>query len=365
MTDRITMAQVAARAGVHPTTVSLALRNHPSIPPSTRDRLRALAEEMGYRPDPALNALTVYRHAKSPRREPPPLAYLTHWDTECGWKQTHAHASFHAGANARATSLGFRLEHFWLGETGMSPRRLSDILIARGITGIIVSSHLPDHDHPLQLDWSRFSAVKIDCMPREPDLHHVTNDQRAIAQLAVRRSLAAGYRRIGMVIPYWWDDFVDLAWSAGFLAEQQRLPAEDRIPILFYSDPNTSAAVATGGDSLVPTRDFNDWYRRHRPEVILSKEQFVRPRLAELGISVPRDVAYVELYLKPDGTTAGVRNNCDRVGALAVETLVGLMQQNSSGIPEFPTASLVEGTWFDGATLPLRAPHGGGPNAEG
>lgn len=356
MPDRITMAQVAARAGVHPTTVSLALRNHPSIPLATRDRIRALADDMGYRPDPALNALTAYRHAKVARREMPPLAYLTHWDTECGWKQTHAHAAFHDGAQARATALGFRLEHFWLGEPGMSHRRLSDILIARGITGVIVSSHLPEHDHPLLLDWARFSAVKIDCLPREPDLHHVTNDQRAIAQLAVRRSLGAGYRRIGMVIPYWWDDFVDLAWSAGFLAEQQRLPAQDRIPILFYADENISSAVATGRESLVPTRAFSEWFARHRPEVILSKAQFVRPRLDQLGLAVPRDVAYVELYLEPDGTAAGVRNNCDRVGALAVEALVAQMQQNSYGIPEFPTAMLVEGTWFDGATLPLRTP---------
>ena len=202
MNIRITMAQVAARAGVHPTTVSLALRNHPSIPLATRDRIRGIAEEMGYRPDPALNALTAYRHAKTPRREMPPLAYLTHWDTEWGWKQPHAHAAFHSGSHARAASLGYRLEHFWLGEPGMSPRRLSDILVARGITGLIVSSHLPEHDRPLQLDWARFSAVKIDCLPREPDLHHVTNDQRAITQLAVRRILAAGSSRIGMVIPY-------------------------------------------------------------------------------------------------------------------------------------------------------------------
>ena len=356
MNDRITMAQVAARAGVHPTTVSLALRSHPSIPPATRDRIRGIAAAMGYRPDPALSALATYRHAKLPRRDTPALAYLTHWDSEWGWKQPHAHSSFFGGAQARSETLGFRLEHFWLGEPGMSHRRLSEILVARGITGILVSSHLPEHDRPLQLDWARFSAVKIDCLPREPDLHHVTNDQRAIAQLAVRRSLAAGYRRIGMVIPYWWDDFVDLAWSAGFLAEQHRLPEQDRIPILFYADENPSSAVATGRESLVPTPAFSEWFDRHRPEVILSKAEFVRPRLEQLGLSVPRDVAYVELYLVPDGTTAGVRNNCERVGAMAVAALVGLMQQNSFGIPEIPTAMLVEGTWFDGATLPLRAP---------
>ena len=354
MNIRITMAQVAARAGVHPTTVSLALRSHPSIPPATRDRIRCIAEEMGYRPDPALTALTAYRHAKTRRREMPPLAYLTHWDSEWGWKQTHAHAAFQAGVLARATSLGYRMEHFWLGEPGMSHRRLSDILTARGITGVIVSSHLPEHDQPLQLDWTRFSAVRIDCLPHLPSLHHVTNDQRAITQLAVRRIQAAGYRRIGMVIPSWWDDYVDLAWSAGFLAEQLRFAPEDQIPILLYSDPHSSVAVASGCESLVPERAFSEWYNRYRPDVILSKAQFVCPRLEALGLAVPRDVAFVELYLVPDGGTAGVRNNCDRVGALAVEVLVGFMQQHVVGVPEMPTAMSVAGTWFDGESLPVR-----------
>ena len=37
-------------------TVSLALRDHPSIPPSTRARIRAVAKEFGYQRDPLLDA---------------------------------------------------------------------------------------------------------------------------------------------------------------------------------------------------------------------------------------------------------------------------------------------------------------------
>ena len=59
--------------------------------------------------------------------------------------------------------------------------------VTRGITGVIVASHRIEVDAPLKFDWERFSAVKIDVLPHEPQLHHVTNDQRAIVQLAVRR----------------------------------------------------------------------------------------------------------------------------------------------------------------------------------
>lgn len=346
MTHRITMAQVAERAGVHVTTVSLALRNNPSLPLATRERIRSLAETMGYRPDPALHALTVYRHAKTQRRDTPPLAYLTHWDSELGWKRPRTHARFFAGAVAKATELGRRIEHFWLGEAGLSHQRMSDILFARGITGLIVASHLPEHDQLLELDWAKFSAVKIGYLPREPVLHRVTNDHRAIVRLAMRRIMAAGHRRIGLVMPHWWDAFGDCAWSAGFLAEQQRFAPEECIPILYFStDPGSH-------ELQVPAKSLAAWLKRHRPEVVLSKAQFVEAALAELGVSVPRDVAFVDLFLDPDGRTAGVRNNCERVGALAVEILGGQLQQNSFGIPEFPTSMLVEGTWFDGLSLP-------------
>ncbi len=346
------MAQVARRAGVHPSTVSLALRNHPSIPPATRERIREAVAEMGYRPDPVLNALTAYRRARTPHREVP-LAYLTHWDSEWGWKQCGPQARFHAGAGARAEELGYKLEHFWLGEPGLSPRRMNGILQARGIAGLLVASHLPEHDRPLLLDWPKFSAVKIDCPPKALALHHVATNHLAIVRLAVARIRAAGYRRIGMVMPHWWDELADLAWSAGFLAEQQRIPPTDRIPILHFSMPAAGGLPAAMRETTVPSRPFAEWLREHRPEVLLAKSQFVQPQLEALGLVVPRDLAFVELHLDPDARAAGVRHNCERVGALAAESLVGQLQQNTFGMPEVPTALLVEGTWVDGETLPL------------
>ena len=60
MERRVSLKDVANVAGVHPTTVSMALRNHPRIPEATRSRLKKLAEEMGYTRDPALVALVEY-----------------------------------------------------------------------------------------------------------------------------------------------------------------------------------------------------------------------------------------------------------------------------------------------------------------
>ncbi len=348
MNARVTQADIARKAGVHSTTVSMALRNHPSLPPETRKRLQDLAESMGYRPDPDLRALMMYRRQMHSGKSATTLAYVTNWESKWGWKNSPAHAQFYAGALSKAEQLGYRLDHFWLGEPGLTPSRMSDILAARGITGVIIASHLPSSDKPLAFDWPRLSAVKIDFFPSQPELHNVTNDQTAVMRLAMRRVLAAGYRRIGLVIPTWFDEFVRQAWSAGFLVEQQRVPVEHRLPIMFYARSADHAG-------LVPMPEFAEWFKRHRPDALISWGPFVRPRLTELGLSIPRDVGYADIFLeKCDGSTAGVRQNCHRVGQLAVEILAGQLQQHIFGIPPFPTASLVEGTWIDGATLPPR-----------
>ena len=193
------MAEIAKRAGVHVTTVSLALRNHPSLPEATRERLRKLAESMGYKPDPGLRALMNYRRNLRQRREVQTLAYVTNWDSRWVWKEFPAHVQFFEGASQRAQELGYALEHFWLGEPLLSERRLGDILYARGIAGVVLASQRFDKDGPLDFDWTRFAAVKIDYFPHEPQLHIVTNDQRSILRLATRQVLAAGYKRVGLV----------------------------------------------------------------------------------------------------------------------------------------------------------------------
>ena len=352
---RVTLADVAAQAGVHVTTVSLALRNHPRLPPATRERLQTLAKKMGYAPDPFLRALVAYRGKIMPRRNPPTLAYVTNWNTRWGWKKATAHSDFFAGAERKAQELGFHLDHFWMGEPGLTHGRLNAILFARGINGIIIASHMREVDVALHFEWARFSAVKIDYFPHQPELHNVTNDQCGIIRLAMQRVMAMGYRRIGFVMHRGWDHSVDHLWSAGFLCEQQNLAASERIPLFLFPEAEPVAAWINESKSEVvaPPVAFKRWFKQHRPEVIISKASFVQPRFAELKLRVPADVAFADVFLeKFHGGCAGVRQNHETVGELAVEILAGQLQHNKYGVPEIPTTTYVEGTWFDGASCP-------------
>lgn len=358
MNRRITMADIARRAGVHVTTVSLALRNNPRLPQATRERIQALAAEMDYRPDPAIASLVAYRHAISRPPVAHAIAYVTGWHTQWGWKERPAHAEFFEGASQRARQLGFDLQHFWLRAPDMTDKRMSQILRTRGINGLIIASQSGSVSHSIDFEWQHFSAVQIDYLPNQPELHRVSNDQRCITQLAMRRVAERGYRRIGFVLPQWWDDGMQYAWSAGFLAEQQALPGQHPIPMLRYPWPGDGGAssVDNGHGPAVPVDMLKQWLREHRPQVILGHAPYVLPQLEKLGVSVPGDLAFVDPSLnEADGATAGVVHNSRRVGELAVEILSGQLQHNVYGLPKFPTVTLVEGSWCEGRSLPAAA----------
>lgn len=352
---RVTLSDIAAKAGVHVTTVSLAMRNHPRLPETTRKRIQAIAADMGYAPDPFLRALVSYRGRVMPRKNPPTLAYVSNWTTRWGWKKVTAHPQFFAGAQTAAQSLGFNLEHFWMQEPGLTHGRLSRILYSRGINGLIIASHGREMGDDLQFDWDHFSAVKIDYFPHQPALHNVTNHQGDIVRQAVRKVVAAGYQRVGLVMHRGWDHAVDYQWTAGFLCEQQVSLLTEPIPIHRFPehDPVERWLNEAKEDVEPEPGPFRAWLDRHRPDVILSKGSFVLPLLKKMGVRVPRDVAFVDLFLEgTDGQLAGVRQNHEAVGALAVELLAGQLQNNKYGVPDIPTTTFVEGTWFDGASCP-------------
>jgi LacI family transcriptional regulator len=353
---RVTLADIAEKAEVHVTTVSLALRNHPRLPESTRQRIQALADELGYRPDPMMRALVSYRGKLMERRNTPTLAYVTNWTTRWGWKKVTAHPDFFAGADAMANQLGFKLEHFWMREPGLTDGRLSGMLYARGINGLIIASHGREMGDALKFDWPSFSAVKIDYFPHQPVLHNVTNNQCDIVRLAMQKVMAAGYRRIGFVMHRGWDHAVDHLWTAGFLCEQQHLTERERVPAHIFPAPEPVERWFNENNApvIADRAELERWLKRYKPEVVISKGDFVLPMIKEMGLKIPRDLAFVDVFSEDQsGLTAGVRQNHRTVGAVAVEILAGQLQHNKFGVPEIPTTTYVEGTWFDGASCPM------------
>lgn len=338
-----TLQDVADRAGVHRTTVSLALRDNLRIPAATRERVQALAKKLGYRANPLVTALMKSRRTGKAVKHAV-LAYVTNHPTRFGWRPPELEQpDFFPGAVERAKDFGYKLEHFWMAEPGMTPARFGDILAARGIHGILIG-RLPASVHRLDFAWDRFSCVALGLTLESPRLHHVAQSNFFATRYSMQQCIERGYRRVGFVFSTP-NDYprVGDRWLGGYFCQQHYLAPEDRIPI--YESGHTNRAA------------FLKWFKRWRPDaLVVTHAAPVIEWLKAEGYSVPRDVGVAELRNeKPELGHAGVFYDVAKVGALGVEMLLGLMHRSESGVPTDPHEVLLPGVWLEGETLPRRS----------
>ncbi len=340
---RVTMQDVARAAGVHQTTVSLALRNDPRLPEPTRRRLQEVAKAMGYKPDPMLAALNSYRAGKRGVAAPVTMAFVLDLKDRRELAASHPHRQFVEGARERAQEFGYTLEVFYLAShTRAAVERLERTLGARGISGVIVGA-LADREIAFRLTWERFSVVLIESEQLNLPLHMVANHQTMVTRMAVRRLRELGYRRIGIAVGEREEFYLQQAFTAGYYVELAQGEELARLP------PCLLAPAAPGRLGSVVL----SWMREHEVEAVITNWHFVADALRRKGVRVPGDVVVVALDLAPDeGPNAGMRQNHRVVGQRAVEQLAILMKTNQRGLVESPNHTLIDGEWVDGSDVP-------------
>ncbi len=331
------MHEIARQAGVHAATVSRALRGDRRISSAQREKIQRLAAALGYRKNPLVAALMSSR--RSPRRTAyrATLAVLTHYPADRAAFFTTEFGALLQGARDRARSLGYHLEEFNVRDPALSPARLTGILHARDIHGLIVAP-LHSIQDSVPLDWSPFAAVAIGYSLQQVPLTRVAHNHFNGITVALRHARAAGFRRPGFVLPRRVHEKVARRWLAAFLLEQSE-PAAPRIPPLLTDD-------------LDPA-EFSAWFRRHSPDVLLGIHiPLIQSWLARLGPRAAR-VGVISLDRRPrDRGIAGIDQAYPRLGATAVDTVIGMLQRNEVGVPAAPLTLLLDGTWVDGRSLP-------------
>jgi len=342
---RPTLKDVAREAGFHVTTISLALRSHPSIPEGTRVKIKAIADRMGYEVNPVFHALSRFRKSGRVRAPAPRIAYIENFGAGTGFKRSVHMELILEGARRQAGVLGYELDQLSVGEDDLDAHHIAQHLARHQITGVIIGAFVPGFAE-LALNWDDYSVVKIHSRHTEPDVTVVANDQLREVRLAFRHLTALGYQRIGLAIGRADEDGCGHRHAAGFLMEQVTVPPDRRVPPLVFSYYVTH-------DSLAGS--LGRWVRRHRIDAVICNWTNTREMLESAGLSVPGEVAWACLCLTTaDFTTAGVRPNLDLVGERAVSILVSKLKSTERGTPEFPSSIYVQSSWQDGASAPAR-----------
>ncbi len=339
MEARPTLQDIARLAGVGKATVSLALRDHPKISAATRARVKAVAEKLRYRPDPALARIAAHRWKT---REHPSECVMAYVTMQHPWTGSEPLSDMRVAAVEHGDRMGYHVETFRLEEYG-SAAQLGRVLFHRGIRGVLIGQILRD-DFVDAFPWEHFASVGCHVGYVQPPVNVVLPDFHHAIVRIWREVVAAGYRRIGVAM----------------LREMQAVDLFDKVSAALFCQARLTpdfAPIPVQHFELGARAEFEQWYRREKPDVVLGFNDTVRWWLHDIGAKVPDRVAFVSLDVRPSDLVnspriAGMNPDYALIGRTAVEQLDLLLRTNQHGLPERPLSVHVPSQWLPGETLP-------------
>lgn len=330
------MEDVARASGYSRAAVSLALRGDATIPEQTRQKIVAVAQQLGYRTNPLISALMSLQRQRRPvMGATTTVAYLTLHPKRDSWRKRGFYLSMFAGAAERLAETGCRLEEFGLRSEGMTPARMRQILRTRNIHAAIVAP-LPHGETHVEFDFSLLAVVGLGMSVHTPVIECVANDHFQSASLAVQRCVALGYRRIGFVLSQESSRRLDHRWLGGYRFAVEQHGLETRVPPLMTELQEELVTALPG------------WLRAYRPDVvILGNAEY------ELQAQLPLATGMVSLGVDQlDGPMSGIYQNYSLLGRVAAEHALAKLHTNSFGPLNEAHLHLVAGTWVSGGTAP-------------
>lgn len=319
--ERVTLKEVARRAGVHPATVSKVLNHDPHVRVSgeTRERIRQVAAESGYQADWLARSLKTGRTQLVgmliPDLENPFFAAMYRGVEEAGWQ---------SGYNVILVN------------TDDSPRRFEELLRSIGqghVDGLLIATA---HRTDPTIDRVRDVGLPYVLLNRRRDDEQdawVIPDDFAGGRIAVEFLYRLGHRRIGHIAGS--DDIStthtrQLGFRAGM--EEVGLPIDERAIVPGGLTEDAGEAAMTRMLMLPADR---------RPTAILAANDLAARGAMRVayaaGLEIPEDLSvmgYTDMPLaarsRPDLTT--VRVPIRTLGRLAMETLV----RYAEGEPQHP-----------------------------
>ncbi len=335
--DAPTLRSLARTLGLSRTTVSDALRGSPRVDPNTAARVKKAAREAGYRRNPLAGALMSELRRSRGSAFRGVIAAIDFNEPSRPASASRYHRELVAGAEERASELGFKVERFCVGNGGVSVQRLDSILQSRGIQGVIL---LPAWDEPdlTNLDWSNFSGIYTDYIIEHPALHSVSPDHYRSLLAALQRLVDLGYRQPGIYLQKHQDERLQFRWGAAFRVFQDNHPEIKAMPPLIVDTYSKD--------------DFVRWFKRHKPDVVLSHNGEALDWMESCGARVPENAGFVclNVWMKTR-PCAGLDLQPRTLGARATELLISQLQHNETGIPEWPSTTTIPARWVEGPTL--------------
>lgn len=338
----MSVRKIAAKLGLSPSTVSLALRSSPKISAETRERVFREAEDAGYRPNAKLNELMSHLRLNGSGPNAACFGVISFYDTLRPWEQSRHLSAIYEAMKGRGAALGYRLESLGFKAPGMTASRFRSVLDARGLQGLLCFGS-PNFEEEFPVELDHYAVVTIGLSISTP-LHRVTSHFFNDLYHTLDRLYAMGYRRPGLLLDKYEEGRTAHVYPSAYLGWCEHVLGNSYLmPMLRASEIEVEPAL--------------EWVRSNRPDVIVcvhdcAEIERLQKILTANGISVPQDIGIAAVSQLLDGTRlSGMQQNQRLMGEWAVELLASRIMNQDFGIPENPRIEMVEGEWIEGETL--------------
>ena len=336
---RVTLKDIAAALELSVPTVSMALRGHRGIAESTRAKVRAKADELGYRPDSALRALADYRT----RRQSAPsrwdrIALLHDWPSEQAWQNHDFYGCWHSHLTAVAAERGVEVEEHWLGDRGENAAVVFRTLRHRGITGLLIApAGIADEPREIEIPRSGFQVVTFGPGHLYREFHTVQFDFYENLRLAWAELTNKGHRRIGLLYRQHQGWRTGQAWRAAYHIE--KLEAG-------WKPGEMMPLMVTGIDETSDRHAYQDWLQKDRCDAVISSVYEIEEWNRD--ISEPPDIALFNVRAPGQ---QGIDVNVMQLLRSAFELLYVEMQQTLVEHHDLPFRIHIPGKWVAAGAL--------------
>jgi Transcriptional regulators len=331
MSSPVTLSGIARRVGLSTAAVSYALRGSGKVSPEVAARVRAMAEKLGYRPNPRIGELMAQIRAGRAVSRGDVLALVCLEGRRSAPDDFLQHVL--EGAKRRAAMHGFGVEIFWLAEVEGSVSRLVSILRARGVAGVVFAPVNQTTKVELDWPWDMFPFAVIGMaewgqpVPRAGH-HHFE---------AMRRVLRY-FDEIGVRRPACWlnemnDERAHRGWSAAWLASRMR-GASRRL------------RLARGSESK---KEIAAWLKQMDPDALVVAHAGELEMLRSAGWRAGEERT-VLLNWRPGCGACGIEQSYDEIAGSVVDLVLAQLHHNTRGLPEIPSMLLFPGRWRSGST---------------
>lgn len=338
---RVGLREVAAAAKVCVMTVSLALRDNPRISALTRDRIKRIATDLGYHPDPELSRLMNHLRASRTARGKIGVAVIDFYPTP-GFVENVYNARIRLGAERRAAELGFSITTMHAADYTLSLPNLLKVIRARGLEGALLLPSVVPMELDTTVNWNGISVVGTSKSILAPRFHCVVPNQFGNTMRLFETLQRQGRRRICAVF----DELFDERTGHNFTAAVNWRP-EGRATLIVPQDASQSdrAELVAG------------WLAEQRPDAVFAQSDAVTAAIPRLRRTRPRlSFQIVSLGAHNSAGFSYLDEGAELVGSGAIDLLGGMMYYHETGIPAHPRTTLIDGKLVVSRKVVGRAP---------